>query len=61
MTRTTVPPTRPENPGGETPIEDPRRNQVDKDAPSKPDTQHPVKAPADPDRKRDRRDDPRVS
>ncbi len=30
MTRTPVPPTRPENPGGETPVEDPRRETVDK-------------------------------
>ncbi len=55
MTRTPVPPTRPENPGGETPVEDPRRETVDKIAPPAPGVGKPVEAPVDPDRKPDRR------
>lgn len=57
MTRTPLPPTRPENPGGDTPAVDPRQDQVDKIAPPAPGVGRPLEAPVDPNRKPDRAPD----
>ena len=57
MTRTTVPPTHPENPNGETPAREPRRDLIektDKIAPPAPGVGRPVEAPVDPNRHPDR-------
>jgi hypothetical protein len=54
MTRTTVPPTHPENPTGEVPVRDPNRGttkKTDKIAPPAPGVGQPVDAPVDPNRR----------
>jgi hypothetical protein len=53
MTRTPIPATNPENPGGETPAVDPRHDEVDKIAPPAPGVGRPLEAPVDPNRKPD--------
>ncbi len=58
MTRTPIPPTRPENPGGETPVDDPRPDKVDKIAPPAPGVGKPLEAPVDPNRQPDRAPNP---
>lgn len=55
MTRTKVPPSRPEGPRGEeSPVKEPRRDTVDKIAPPAPGVGRPLEAPIDPNRRPDR-------